>query len=157
LYGHGFRPQDLKVESGEAAPPSVERAVKQHVVKEITEEAVKKVEQALATGKGIDDALAPYAKLYGYENVNQFALELLGFWDLWHGQVDAMFKELQVMRWAFGELQRKLSPEALQALKTVSINEITQSVLLAAAQTGKYPEAELLREYIQVVKEEIEG
>lgn len=162
--GFGFNVQQLHTakaagpkEPPEQAPRSTEAAVEKEVTKEITAEALTSVRASLSTGKGIEAALGPYAKLYGYENTNLFVLELFDFWGLWHEYVNKIVEEIQLLRWGIQEMQRKLSPEALKALKAQAIKEISQSVLIMAASTGKYPDPQMFQQYIMQVKEEIEN
>lgn len=161
LWGKGFRPQALMQAADAAKAPDVEAprkteaAVEQTVEKEITSEAVTKIREAMATGKGVEDALGPYARLYGYENTTQFLLGMFDFWSTWHEYVGQLVEQNAAYKWAVQELTRKFTPEALRALEDAAIRDVSHSLLVAASQTGNYPSPETLRSYIQVIKEEM--
>lgn len=150
-------PEETVVQKPTPAPKATEKAVTKVVEEEITREAVSRVRQVLDTGKGIEDAMGPVARLYGFENTNAFVISMFDFWSTWHEHVNKLVEQNAAYKWAIGEIVRKLTPEALKALEDVSIKEITTSVLMAGAATGHYPDPETLRQYITVVKEEMKN
>jgi len=137
------------------APASVRKAVAKKVEQEIAEEAMNKLEQALATGKNLEDALGPIAQFYGYENTKTFTIDIFGFWDTWHAHIKKLVAERDSFKWAINELMIKLSPEANKILTNQAVKELAMSTSVLGYLTGNFPPPETMRGYIKVLKEEM--
>lgn len=155
VTGFSFSFKQLTPPKEDEAPASVLKAVEQKIEAKIAAEAMNKLEQALATGKSLEDSLGTIAKEYGYENTEVFVTDIFGFWDTWHAHVEKLVVERDLYKWAINELIVRLGPEAKQILKNQAVKELTISTLVLGQQTGNFPPPETMREYIKVLKEEM--
>ena len=155
VTGFSFNFKQLTPPKEEEAPASVRKAVKKKVEQVIAEEAMNKLEQALATGKNLEDALGSIAQFYGYENTKSFVIDIFGFWDTWHAHIKKLVAERDLFKWAINELITNLSPEASKILQNQAVKELTISTSVLGHLTGNFPPPETVRGYIKVLKEEM--
>jgi len=155
VTGFSFNFKQLTPLKEGEAPASVQRVVKKKVEEVIAAEAMNRLDQALATGKSLEDSLGTIAAEHGYENTEVFVVDIFGFWDTWHAHVEKVVAERDLYKWAINELIEKLDPDAKQILINQAVKDLAMSTSVLGYLTGNFPPPETMRGYIKVLKEEM--
>jgi len=153
--GLGFSVKQVTATKEKKAPASVIKTVERKVAAEIAKEAVAKIDAVLDTGKSLEDALGPIARSYGYETTTQFVLTMYGFWTTWKDHVAPLVTERDQYRWAINELMERMSPEARKVLAGQAVKELVISLATMGSLTGHFPPPDVLKGYIQLLRDEM--
>jgi len=151
-HSFSFKQLSSKREEGQP-PPSVEAQLDKKVTTKIAEEAAKKLETVLATGKSLEDALGPYAKQYGFEDTADFIVAMFDFWDVWHGKVPDLVKERDEYKWAITQLLNSMTPEVAEDRIRAALQEFAMNTMIAGQISGKCPTPKEMMEHLQNLKE----
>lgn len=143
------KPQEKK------APKTVEKQLQKIVEKEIASEAVRKINEALKTGKSLEDTFGPLAAEYGYDSTADFLMMAFDFYMTWKDQVKELVEECELLKEAMREVLLKITPTARAILADRAILDFVISVVALGNQTGKYPPKGVLEEMIGALQEKL--
>jgi len=82
---------------------------------------------------------------------------MYGFWDTWKDHVAPLVTERDQYKWAIRELIAKFTPEARKVLAGQAVKELVISLATMGSLTGHFPPPDVLKEYIQLLRDEIKN
>lgn len=152
--GFGFSIRQVAAKKEREAPVSVEKLVEKKVTTVIASEAARTVNQALATGQGLEKALGPIAKNYGFDSVGAFVVKMYDFYSTYKGYIKKMDEEVLLLKGTIKHLAQHFGPESRKALRARATWNFL--IELSKATNGKLPPPETLQVMIKEIKEEFD-
>jgi len=144
--------KDTKSSKSGKSKISAAKIVQTKIAQQVTVEANEKVAQILETGKLIEENLAPFAKLYGYDNAGQFIVNLVfPFFDSHYKHVRELDEENRNLRSRMQSLMNILNPEARRRLCQAQVFEMMQYwTVMGQLNNHPIPPLETLIGYVEV-------
>lgn len=134
---------------GQAAGKAVQEVVQRQVVNE----AMLKIQEALATGKSLEDGLKVLATQHGFADVPGFVMTMYGFWETWRNQVQDLVQQVELYKEVAAAVVREYSPDAVKAKREAEMWEMLKGIMVIGHKTGQYPPGDVLKGMIQGVME----
>ena len=126
------------------------RSLERRIGVEIASEATRNINEMLATGKSLEEALGPIAKNHGYEKTSDFVMKTFDFWSTYKDYVDHLYVECGMYKATIRHLVDLYSPQSMKILRANAVWNFC--LQLAKVMGGKLPPDKTLMVMIEAIQ-----